>query len=111
MIIVYVGISYCGVDGACIEGVEDVVWFFYFKWYSEHRNLHYPLRRQRQMGIKDSASTVLVVLSSPGPALCSAASLRVPAAEHAVCTQLTAPPTLPRLILGLLPGWYALWQS
>ena len=27
------------------------------------------------------------------------------------CTQLTAPPTLPRLILGLPPGWYALWQS
>jgi hypothetical protein len=35
----------------------------------------------------------------------------VPAAEHAVCTQLTAPPTLARLILGLPPGWYALWQS
>ena len=28
--------------------------------------------------------TVSTVLSSPGPALCSAASLRVPAAEHAV---------------------------
>ena len=55
--------------------------------------------------------SVFAVLSTPGPALCSAASLRVPAAEHAVCTQLTAPPTLPRLTLGLPPGWYALWQS
>ena len=45
--------------------------------------------------------SVFAVLSSPGPALCSAASLRLPAAEHAVCTQLTAPPTLPRLTLGL----------
>ena len=58
-----------------------------------------------------ATGSVFAVLSSPGPALCSAASLRVPAAEHAVCTQLTAPPTLPRLTLGLPPGWYALWQS
>ena len=57
--------------------------------------------------------SVFAVLSTPGPALCSAASLRVPARvyQHAVCTQLTAPPTLPRLTLGLPPGWYALWQS
>ena len=32
----------------------------------------------------DAPVAVFAVLSSPGPALCSAASLRVPAAEHAV---------------------------
>eukprot|EP00828_Plagiopyla_frontata_P040877 TRINITY_DN5664_c0_g1_i3.p1 TRINITY_DN5664_c0_g1~~TRINITY_DN5664_c0_g1_i3.p1 ORF type:complete len:140 (-),score=21.47 TRINITY_DN5664_c0_g1_i3:76-495(-) len=26
---------------------------FFFKWYGDHRDLHYPLRRQRQMCIRD----------------------------------------------------------
>ena len=28
--------------------------FFFFEWYGDPRNLHYPLRRQRQMCIRDS---------------------------------------------------------
>ena len=47
--------------------------------------------------------SVFALLSSPGPALRSAVSLRVlPAAEPMPCVLAsTAPPTLPRLILGL----------
>ena len=47
--------------------------------------------------------SVFAVLSSIAPALRSAASLRVPAAEHTVRPS-PAPPPLPRLILGLPPG-------
>ena len=64
----------------------------------DHRTRRHRLRLRRALQPR------------PGP-VHSAASLRVlPAAEpHAV--RPTAPPTLPRLTLGLPPGWYALCQS
>ena len=76
-------------------------------------------RRERKLLVTISNVTtgsgttvyVFAVLSSPGPALRSAASLRVSsAAERMPCVHSpTYPPYVPRLILGLPPGWYALW--
>ena len=55
--------------------------------------------------------SVFAVLSSPGPALCAVCGIasRTYLPPSTACVQAqpqshTAPPTLPRLILGLLPG-------
>ena len=59
----------------------------------------------------DATVSVFAVLSSRGPALCTVRrrlAYCLPPSRMPCVLASTAPPTLPRLTLGLPPGWYAL---
>ena len=60
----------------------------------------------------DATVSVFAVLSSRGPALCTVRrrlAYCLPPSRMPCVHSPTYPPYVPRLILGLPPGWYALW--
>eukprot|EP00658_Telonema_sp_P-2_P025091 TRINITY_DN20101_c0_g1_i1.p1 TRINITY_DN20101_c0_g1~~TRINITY_DN20101_c0_g1_i1.p1 ORF type:complete len:102 (-),score=27.75 TRINITY_DN20101_c0_g1_i1:72-377(-) len=56
-------------------------YIFFFEGYGDHRDLHYPLRRQRQMCIRDSSNTALLLVRSLN-AIGSEAELTVAMSIH-----------------------------
>ena len=60
---------------------------------------------------RDATVSVFAVLSSRGPALCTVRLRLAHCLPPSRMPCVHSPTYLPRLILGLPPGWYALCQS